>query len=74
MQTNPNKGPKGPSNNHPNRNWRRTMRAATENFLLGIRWQDGGVHMMTPGEIKQILSSAYQAGYEAGRNSTQRRG
>lgn len=67
------KGPKGPSNNHPNRNWRRTMRAASDAYLARYRWPDGGVHMMTPEQLRGLIDEAYQAGYTEGRASAQRR-
>ena len=63
------KGPKGPSNNHPNRNWRRTMRAASDAYLTRYRWPDGCVQMMTPEQLSALIAEAYQAGYTSGRNS-----
>ncbi len=61
------------ANNHPNRNWRCTMRAASDAFLSRYRWPAGGVHMMTPEQLRGLIADAYQAGYTEGRASVQRR-
>lgn len=55
--------------NHPNRNWRRTMHEAADAHLAGYRWPEGGVHMMTPEQLREALRTAYLAGYTDGRLS-----
>jgi hypothetical protein len=55
--------------NHPNRNWRRVMDAAAEAHLSGYCWPDGGAHVMTPDELREVLRAAFVAGYTAGRDS-----
>lgn len=52
--------------NHPNRNWRRVMRDATDAYIAQYPWSDGGVHVMTPEQLRELLCSAHQAGYVAG--------
>lgn len=55
--------------NHPQRNWRRVMQDAASVFLDGYRWPDGGVQMMTPEDLRELLRVAYTTGYAAGRES-----
>jgi hypothetical protein len=49
--------------NHPNRNWRRAMHAAADAHLDAYRCPEGGVHMMTPEQLRDALRTAYLAGY-----------
>ena len=60
------------ANNHPNRNWRRAMRSAADAHLARYRWPDGGVQVMTPDQLHQLVRDAFDAGYAAGRLSVQR--
>lgn len=55
--------------NHPNRNWRRVMHAAADAHLAGYRWPDGGFQMLTPEQLRELLKTAFIAGYESGRGS-----
>ena len=57
------------ANNHPNRNWRRAMHAAADAHLASYRWPAPGVQAMTPEQLRELLRTAYSAGYEAGRLS-----
>lgn len=56
-------------NNHPSRNWRRVMNAAADAHLASYRWPEGGVQVMPPEQLRQILRAAYIAGYTEGRAS-----
>lgn len=55
--------------NHPNRNWRRVMHAAAEAHLASYRWPDGGVQIMTPDDLRALITRAFTTGYEQGRES-----
>lgn len=59
--------------NHPQRNWRRVMHEAASEFLARYRWPDGGVQVMTPEQLRELLltayTTAYTTGYAAGRDS-----
>lgn len=50
--------------NHPNRNWRRGMHAGADAHLARYPWPEGGVHMMTPEQLRDALRTAYLAGYQ----------
>ena len=53
--------------NHPNRNWRRVMHTAAEEYLARYRWPEGsGLHAMTPEQLREVLREAHKAGYLAG--------
>ena len=45
------------------------MQDAASVFLDGYRWPDGGVQMMTPDDLRELLRGAYTTGYAAGRES-----
>lgn len=49
--------------NHPNRNWRRVMHAGADAHLARYPWPEGGMHMMTPEQLREALRTAYLAGY-----------
>lgn len=57
--------------NHPNRNWRRVMHAGADAHLARYPWPEGGVHMMTPEQLRDALRSAYLAGYQDCRSAIQ---
>ena len=56
--------------NHPNRNWRRVMHAGADAHLARYPCPEGGVHMMTPEQLRDALRSAYLAGYQDCRAAT----
>ena len=56
--------------NHPNRNWRRAMHAAADAHLARYPWPEGGMHMMTPDQLRDALRTAYLAGYQDCRAAT----
>ena len=58
--------------NHPNRNWRSRMHEACAAYVRRWQWPAGGIAMLNPSDLMQIVSDAYLAGYEAGRASTTR--
>lgn len=50
--------------NHPNRNWRARMRAAADQWLASVAIPpDGVAHVATPAQVRQMLRTAYLAGY-----------
>lgn len=55
--------------NHPNRGWRRVMCDAAEAYLAQYRWPEGGLHAMTPEQLRELLRATHQAGYVAGREA-----
>ena len=57
--------------NHPNRNWRRAMHFGADTYLARHPWPEGGVHMMTPEQLRDALRTAYLAGYQDCRAVTQ---
>lgn len=49
--------------NHPNRNWRRVMNDAANAYLSRYRWPDEGAQVMTIDQLRNLLHSAFVAGY-----------
>lgn len=45
------------------------MHAAASVFLDRYRWPNGGVQVMTPEQLRDLLHEAYTTGYAAGRES-----
>lgn len=42
------------------------MRDAADAYLGQYRWPEGGMHAMTPDQLRELLRTAHQAGYVAG--------
>lgn len=58
--------------NHPNRNWRARMRASCAQWIDLVAMRSGWLFQTTE-QIRDALTQAYQAGYEAGRDSKAKR-
>ena len=54
--------------NHPNRNWRRRMQQAADQWLSQFPWRtEPGARMMSESDLREAMRRAYVAGFEDGR-------
>ena len=49
------------------------MHSACADYLARWNWPDGGVSVLKTPDLRQLATDCYQAGYEGGRASVQRK-
>jgi hypothetical protein len=57
--------------NHPNRNWRRHMEQAADQWLSRWPWKtEPGMRMLTEDDLRALMRLAYLVGYQDGRRQS----